>query len=328
MSDISGFNNLNNLNEPDRSAEPDCFYDIIIIGAGPAGLTAAVYAGRAEKRVLIIEKNSVGGQITYSPRVENYPAIDSVSGVDLAQRMLSQATSYGVDIRYDAVTSVDASGRIKTVYTAGGETLRARALIIAVGVKHRTLGVDGEEGLIGNGISFCAVCDGAFYRGKTVAVVGGGNSALQEALLLSESVKKLYVIQNLENFTGEKSLRARLTKKDNVECFMGSVVSALHSDKGLLSAITVKSGGAERLLGVDGLFVAVGLEPENGIFESAASLDGMGYFKSGEDCLTESAGVFVAGDCRAKKVRQVTTACADGTAAAVAACEYTDRNIF
>lgn len=299
-------------------------YDIIIIGGGPAGLTAAVYARRAGKSVLVIEKATFGGQITYSPKVENIPGFVSLSGNEFAERLVEQALEQGADIEAAEVVSVKDNGTTKTVVTDGDE-FEAKAVIIATGARHRLLGLEGEEALIGEGISFCAVCDGAFYEGKTVGVVGGGNSALQEALLLSELAEKVYVIQNLDDLTGEMSLRDQLRAKDNVEILLGTVVDALHGE-GELCGITVRrvADGAEDTLALDGLFVAIGLVPQNEPFGTLVALDERGYVRAGEDCTTSARGIFTAGDCRQKRIRQVATAAADGAVAALAACDYVD----
>lgn len=300
-------------------------YDIIIVGAGPAGLTAALYARRASKSVLVIEKETFGGQITFSPKVENIPGFAELSGNEFAEKMVDQILSQGADAENLEVTSVRDSGDHKVVVTDGGE-FEARAVIIATGARHRTLGITGESDLIGRGISFCAVCDGAFYRGQTVAVIGGGNSALQEALLLSDLVKKLYVVQNLDFLTGEARLQEQLRARDNVEIILGSVVEKyLTSDDGV-SGILIRreADGSERELDVDGVFLAVGLVPQNEPFADVLSLDERGYASAGEDCTVPTPGIFVAGDCRAKRIRQVTTAAADGAVAALAACDYVD----
>ena len=299
-------------------------YDIIVVGAGPAGLTAALYARRAEKSVLIIERSTFGGQMTYSPKIENYPGYVSLSGNELADKMVEQVLEQGAEVEMATVTEIRDEGDVKRVITEDGE-FEARAVIIATGVKHRMLGLAGEHELVGHGISFCAVCDGAFYRDMTVAVIGGGNSALQEALLLSEGCRKVYVIQNLDVFTGEASLVNRLREKSNVEFIMGTVVTDLVSD-GELRAIRLKSNcGQEDELKVDGMFVAIGLIPNNAPFSALAELNDYGYFASDETCITKTPGVFVAGDCRSKTIRQVTTATADGASAALAACRYLDR---
>ena len=298
-------------------------YDIGIVGAGPAGLTAAVYARRANKSVLLLDKGAFGGQITYSPKIENYPGFESISGSELADKMVSQALEQGADVEPENVLEVRDNGSTKTIVTEDGNEYECRAVILACGAKHRHLGLPNEEKFIGEGISFCAVCDGAFYTGKTVALVGGGNSALQEAILLSETSKKVYVIQNLAFLTGEKRLQEILAKKENVEVITSTLVSAI-ADTPSFSAITLKNAdtGEERELAVDGMFVAIGLEPENGAFENLVELDAAGYVNAEENCLTKTAGVFVAGDCRKKAVRQVATAIADGAVAAIAACRY------
>lgn len=300
-------------------------YDIVIVGAGPAGLTAAVYARRAGKSVLLLDKGAFGGQITFSPKVENYPGFESVSGTELADRMVEQVLSQGADVEVESVVEVKDLGKEKTVVTEEGNEYSCRAVILACGAKHRHLGLENEEKFIGEGISFCAVCDGAFYKNKTVALIGGGNSALQEAILLSETSEKVYVIQNLDFLTGEKRLEEILRGRGNVEIITGTVVSAI-ADGDEFHAITLKetATGKERELAVAGMFVAIGLVPENGAFQPLAELDAAGYFDSGEDCTTRTAGVFVAGDCRKKGVRQVTTATADGATAAIAACRYLD----
>ena len=299
-------------------------HDIVIIGAGPAGLTAALYALRADKTVLILEKGTFGGQITYSPQIENYPGFAQMSGNEFADKLVDQVISQGAELEMETVTAIRDNGTTKTVVTEDGEH-EAKAVIIATGVKHRQTGLAGENELVGAGISYCAVCDGAFFKGQTVAVLGGGNSALQEAVLLSEGCKKVYVIQNLDYFTGEAKLVEKLKEKDNVEFIMGTVISALHGETEL-KALTLKkeSDSTESELAVDGLFVAIGLIPQNDAFAEIAGLNEYGYIDSGEDCLTATQGVFVAGDCRSKKIRQITTATADGSVAALAACRYID----
>ena len=294
-------------------------YDIIIIGGGPAGLTAAIYARRANKTVLVMEKGTFGGQITSSPKVENIPGFISVSGNEFGEVLMEQAMELGAEVECLESLSVT-DGDIKTVTTDEGD-YQARALIIATGTKHRLLGLDREEEFIGNGISFCAVCDGAFYADKTVAVIGGGNSALQEAILLSKTSKKVYVVQNLDYFTGEEKLIEELKTTENIEAIMGAVVTELLGDDEL-SGIKIKRGEQIEELKIDGMFTAIGLIPQNEIFASLVKLNNWGYVDSGEDCLTTANGIFVAGDCRSKRIRQVATAAADGAVAALAACDY------
>ena len=297
-------------------------YDIIIIGGGPAGLTAALYACRANKKTLVIEKETFGGQITFSPKVENIPGFISLTGNEFAEKLVEQVLEQGADVEScEAIEIRD--GEIKTVVTDDGE-YQGKSVIIATGAKHRMLGLDGEERFVGEGISFCAVCDGAFYKNKIVAVVGGGNSALQEAILLSDTAKKVYVVQNLDFFTGEKKLVEQLEQLDNVEIILGVTVDSFVGDNELEGIVIKNSAGETRKLELDGLFVAIGLIPQNEAFKNVVKLDGRGYAEVDESCETETKGIFVAGDCRAKKIRQVTTAAADGAIAALAACDYVD----
>ena len=296
-------------------------YDIIVIGGGPAGLTAALYARRANKTALVIEKATFGGQITYSPKVENIPGFVALSGNEFAEKMIEQVMEQGADVECAEVTEV-IDGDIKIVKTDSGD-FEGKSVIVATGAKHRMLGLDREHEFVGEGISFCAVCDGAFYAGKTVAVIGGGNSALQEALMLSDLCKKVYVIQNLKSFTGEKKLQDLLAQKNNVEAIFGTTVESLMGD-GTLDGIVVKKGEERRTILIDGMFVAIGLIPQNEIVADLISLNAWGYVDAGENCLTNKKGIFVAGDCRSKRIRQVATACADGAVAALAACDYVD----
>ena len=299
-------------------------YDIIVIGGGPAGMTAALYSLRANKSVLVLEKGAFGGQITFSPLVENIPGHSALSGNDFAALLVEQVLEQGGDLDSVEVTEIR-GGDVKTVVTDSGE-YTAKAVIIATGAEHRRLGFENEENLIGSGISFCAVCDGAFYQGKYVGVVGGGNSALQEALLLSELCEKVTVIQNLAFLTGEQRLRDRLAKKKNVEVIFNSTVAELLGDDILNGIVIENTDGERKSIPLDGLFVAIGLVPKNAAFSNLIELDKYGYAVSDESCLSKTEGVFVAGDCRTKKVRQVTTACADGAVAALAACDYCDTH--
>ena len=298
-------------------------YDIIIVGAGPAGLTAAVYARRANKTVLILDKGAFGGQIAFSPKVENYPAFESITGAELADKMVEQALSQGADVEVENVIDVKVDGNIKTVITEDGNEFSAKSLIIAGGAKHRHLNVPNEEKFLGEGISFCAVCDGAFYKDKTVALIGGGNSALQEAILLSETSKKVIIVQNLDFLTGEKKLQEIIEKRDNIEVILGATVDSV-IDSSEFSGIIINKNGEKQELNVEGMFVAIGLEPDNGPFSKLVDLDQWGYVDADETCRTKTEGVFVAGDCRKKTLRQITTATADGAMAAVSACRYID----
>lgn len=301
-------------------------YDIIVIGGGPAGLTAAIYGRRQNKTVLVLEKNSFGGQTVYSPKIENYPGFTEMSGVEFSDKLVDQVLYQGAELEPAEALSVTVKDGIKTVHTDSGD-FDCKALILACGAKHRLLGLSGEEDLIGNGISFCALCDGAFYKDKEVAVIGGGNSALQEAVLLSQSCKKVTVIQNLAFLTGETKLADILNSKDNVEIIYNTVVTELIYD-GELNAIMINNTetGEEKKLDLDGMFVAIGLVPDTDVAKNLTTLDERGYIVSGEDTLTNVDGVFAAGDCRTKGVRQIATAIADGASAALGACKYIENN--
>ena len=300
-------------------------YDIIIIGGGPAGLTAATYALRAGKRVLVIEKNAFGGQITWSPRVENFPGFLSVSGAELGDRLLEQAMEQGADTELEEAAGVHFEENRWTVSCESGASFEGRALILAVGARPRMLGVEREEELVGSGVCYCAVCDGAFYAGRDVAVCGGGNSALQDALLLSESCSRVYLIHRRDTFRSEQKLVEALSARKNVEFVLNARVQALLGEEELTGLI-LEQNGVRRELAVEGMFVAVGHQPDNSVFAEYLELDRAGYAVSGEDCRSRTPGLFVAGDCRTKTVRQLTTAAADGAVAALAACESLDRN--
>ena len=300
--------------------------DIIVIGGGPAGMTAALYALRNGKSVLVLEKHGFGGQITYSPKVENWPGTAQMSGNEYADAFLEQILAQGAEVDLAEALRVEDHGDYKTVFTDDGQQRDARAVIIAAGVKHRMLGLPGENELVGEGISFCAVCDGDFYSGQTVCVAGGGNSALQEAILLAGKCAKVIMLQDLPEFTGEKKLQEILFSRPNVEKMTGVKITALNTEEGILRSVSVQpqAGGDEQQIACDGLFVAIGLIPENDAFAHLADLNKWGYFDSDERCETRTPGIFAAGDCRSKTVRQLTTAAADGATAALAACRYID----
>ena len=297
--------------------------DIIVVGGGPAGMTAALYARRNNKSVLVLEKNGFGGQITYSPKVENIPGNLSISGNEFAEKFLDQILAQGAEIDFATVTGVEKTEAGFTVHSDCGD-YESRAVILATGVKHRMLGLSGENELVGQGISFCAVCDGEFYRDKTVVVAGGGNSALQEAILLTENCKEVIMVQDLDFFTGEQKSRDVLFSRPNVKAVTGTTLKELVTEDGkLVGVVTEKTATGERnTISCDGLFVAIGLIPENDAFQDVTALNSYGYFDSDERCLTKTEGLFVAGDCRSKTLRQVVTASADGAMAAVAACRY------
>ena len=297
-------------------------YDIIVIGGGPAGLTAAIYARRASKSVLIIEKEGFGGQMTHSPKIENYPGYAVISGNELADAMLEQALGLGAEIEIDEVRKIT-GGEIKEVLT-DSSCFEAKAVIIAAGVRHRTLGVPGEERFIGDGISFCAVCDGAFYADRHVSVIGGGNSAMQEAIMLSERCSHVTVLQDMPYLTGEKALADIIAKKQNISVMYNCKVISFPGDNEF-KGVAILCDNEEKFIECDGCFIAIGLIPSNNMVADLIQLDKYGYVESGENCLTDEPGIYAAGDCRTKSVRQITTATADGATAALAACRYIDN---
>ena len=297
-------------------------YDIAVIGAGIAGMTAAIYARRAGKSVVIFEKESIGGQISLSPKVENYPGFTAVSGLELSDQVFAQASALGAELEVDEVLSVEKEGslfRVKAAYTEH----EAKAVIIASGLKHRRL--EAAEPFEGRGVSYCAVCDGAFYRGKTVAVVGGGNTAVSEAIYLSDICEKVCLIHRRTGYRAEKAVMDTLLSKPNIVRLENKVVERAEGEAKIEKLVlrdTVDDSLSE--LPVDGLFVALGHIPQNAAFEGLIELDGSGFAASDETTLTRTPGVFVAGDCRAKPVRQLTTAAADGASAGLAAAKYID----
>lgn len=297
--------------------------DIVIVGGGPAGLTAAIYARRAGKSVLVLEGSGFGGQIASSHLVENYPAIPAVNGADYSEALTSQAKTLGAETRFGRVSAVRREGE-GFVLTVRKKEIEGRSLILATGAKHRKLGVDREEELTGRGVSYCAVCDGAFFRDRDTAVVGGGDSALQAALFLSGIAKSVTLIHRRGEFRAQEMEVKAARERENITFALESKVTELLGQEALTGIVLEGKDGDRRELAVDGLFIEVGQEPDNGIFAGLAELDEGGYFRSGEDCRTRTPGVFVAGDCRGKELRQLTTAVADGSVAATAACRWLD----
>ena len=297
--------------------------DIIIIGAGTAGLSAAIYARRAGREAIILEALSYGGQIINTPEVENYPGIKHISGFDFATGLYEQATELGAKIVFAKATGITVNpDGSKTVHTAS-EDYNCKAVIIATGAKNRPLGLDREEELTGNGVSYCATCDGAFYKKQPVAVNGGGNTAVEDAAFLANYCSKVYVIHRRDSFRADEAEVAKLKAKENVEFVLNSTITKLIGENELEGVeVTDKISGETKILEVSGLFVAIGQMPDNNSFSSVVKLDEKGYITAGEDCLTETEGIFTAGDCRTKSVRQLTTAAADGAVAALAASAY------
>lgn len=293
-------------------------YDVIIIGCGPAGMTAALYLLRANKKVLILEKETIGGQISSSPLVENYPGISQISGSELSNNMYEQITNLGAEIELEEVVEIK-SGKTKTVITTDNK-YESKSIIIATGCKYRLLGIDNEEDLIGSGIHFCVSCDGAFYKNKIVAVIGGGNSAVINATYLSDICKKVFLIQKEKELTAEKALQERLRKKDNVEIILSHEIKKINGKESLESIVL----NDDTEIKLDGMFIAIGQIPQNDFIKNIINLDERNYIDS-EDAKTNEEGIFVAGDCRKKKYRQLTTACNDGTNAALEVINYLEN---
>ena len=296
-------------------------YDIIIIGAGPAGLTAAIYARRASKKVLVLEAKTYGGQIINTLDIENYPAAAHISGFDFATNLYNQAKELGAEIVFEKVIEIKNNDLEKEVHTSKN-IYKSKTLIIATGSDNRKLGLDNEDALIGKGISYCATCDGAFYKKKDVAVVGGGNTALEDALYLADIVNKVYLIHRRDEFRGEESTIKKLQEKNNVEFIYNSNVTKLNANEKLENIEVTNKDGSKKTLEVAGLFIAIGRIPENENFKELINTDESGYIKAGEDCKTNIEGIFVAGDNRTKEVRQLVTATSDGAISATAAIKY------
>ncbi|MEJ8734388.1 thioredoxin-disulfide reductase [Mediterraneibacter sp. ICN-202921] len=297
-------------------------YDIGIIGGGTAGMTAAIYGQRAGKRTVIIEGTNFGGQITSSTNVENYPGIASVSGSEFSMNLLDQAMKLGAETIVDQVSAVTKEEGMFVLETSE-KAYPCRSVILATGVTHRHLGIEKEEKLVGAGVSYCATCDGAFFRGRDVAVIGGGNTALQDAEFLSNYCRKVYLVHRRDEFRGEKSLVKRLEEKENVEFVLSATVKDILGESMVEGLILHNKKTEEDFqIEVSGVFVAIGHIPQNDRFKALVELDEGGFIEAKEDCLTSCPGVFAAGDCRTKEVRQLTTAAADGAVAGLAACKY------
>ncbi|NLC72270.1 MAG: FAD-dependent oxidoreductase [Ruminococcaceae bacterium] len=301
-------------------------YDIAIVGGGPAGLSAALNSLRAEKSVVLIEKNNFGGQIAVTPRLENYPGIKAVSGGEFVSSLLDQVTDLGCELELASVLGVEKKDSKFEIDTDSGKIF-AKSVILATGAAHKSLCLEREEELTGNGVSYCALCDGAFFKGKTVAVVGGGNTAVKEAGMLAGICNKVYIIHRRSEFRAEAANLRSLDSISNIEFLLDRCVTELHGDDEL-NAITVKymPDGSEEILPIDGLFVSIGSAPQNTAFAELADTDSIGWFSSDESCKTKTSGLFVAGDCRAKSIKQVVTAVSDGAVASAFACDYLNQN--
>ena len=294
--------------------------DIAVIGAGTAGLTAAIYARRAGRSVVVFEGEAPGGQIINTPKVDNFPAMPGISGYEYANKLYEQAQDQGAEFVFDTVRKVEGSYeegfRLTGEY---GSYCEARTLIIATGVKRRQMGIDGEQEYAGRGISYCATCDGAFFKGKTAAVFGGGNTAVEDAIYLAGICSKVYIIHRRLQFRADQTLVDELLSYDNVETKLPFTVSGINGRKTLESVTLTSIDGHEEELATDALFVAIGLIPDNSVFKDLVELDPEGYVIADEDCETSAPGVFAAGDCRVKEIRQLVTAASDGATAAIRA---------
>lgn len=300
-------------------------YDVLIVGAGTAGMTAGIYVQRAGKKALVLDEKGYGGQIVNTATVENYPGFVNISGTEFTERIHEQAVELGVDFKVEKVKNAKKKGEVFVVST-GDSQYEVKSVIIATGVKNRELGIPGEEKFKGSGVSFCATCDGNFFKGRDIAIIGGGNTALEDAEVMSGIANKVYLVHRRDEFRGDKLTVKRLSVKDNVEFVLNSKpveITGGFAVDGLKVENT--EDGSPKTLKVDGIFVAVGQTPDNKAFEGLVKLDSAGYVDAGEDCVTSAEGIFVAGDCRTKKVRQLTTAASDGSVAAAGAVEYINR---
>lgn len=300
-------------------------YDIIIVGAGPAGLTAAMYARRASKKVLVLEAKSYGGQIINTLDIENYPVAPHISGFDFATKLYEQAKELGAEIRFEKAIDIKDNGVSKHIETVNN-TYEAKAVILATGSENKKLGIENEDELVGKGISYCVTCDGAFYKNKDVAIQGGGNTALEDALYLSDIAKMVYLIHRRNEFRADASIINKVKKKNNVKLIYNSVVTKLNANERLESIEITDNDGNVSTIEVSGLFIAIGSIPETQNFKNVINLDDSGYIIAKEDCKTSVAGIYVAGDSRTKEVRQLVTATSDGAIAATAAIEYVNNN--
>lgn len=296
-------------------------YDIIIIGAGMAGMTAALYALRTGRSVLILEAETVGGQIANSPRVENYPTIEAIGGSELSNRLFEQVLALGCEFELERVLHIDKVAERQFVVTTDYGTHLGRSIILAGGAKHRPLGLEREQDLVGKGVSYCAVCDGPFFKGEDVALIGGANSALQYALALAGYCNSVHMLVMLDYFMGEQALIQAVQSTPNIHIYMQTVCTRFLGENEV-EGVHIRNQQGEMDIPVKGVFIAIGQMPDNKAFDNLVQLDRQGYIVADESCRTTTDGVFAAGDCRTKAVRQLTTAAADGAVAAIAACSY------
>lgn len=301
-------------------------YDIIIIGGGAAGMTAALYSLRSGKSVLLLEKETIGGQISQSPRVENFPSIKEIAGNEFSDKLFEQILDLGAEFELDTVNKIEKNDNIFTVITEYSQ-YKSKAVIIAAGVKHRKIGIANEDELIGKGVSYCAVCDGPFYKDEDVCLIGDGNTSLQYAILLSNYCRKVYLCTLFDKFFGDKTLVDKIKERENIKIIHNVSLTEFKYENELTGLIFENTIDNSKLdLTVKGCFIAIGQVPANDIFANVVDIDEKGYIIANENLETKTPGVFVAGDCRGKKIRQLTTAVADGAIASVGAVAYIDRN--
>lgn len=300
-------------------------YDIIIIGAGPAGLTSAIYACQARKNILLLEKESYGGQILKADKIKNYPGFNEISGFEFATKLYNQVNALEPDIKFEEAIEIKSYDDYKEVIT-NKNSYKTKSMVIASGAKSRRLGLNNEDKLIGKGISYCSTCDGMFFKDKIVAITGGGNNAIDDALYLSNICKKVYVIYRRKDFRFDSINLSKLKSKENVTFILNSnIINIIGNEK--LESIIIKENDTnnETTLNIDGLFIAIGHIPVSSMCKNIINTDKAGYIISNEDCTTNIEGIFVAGDIRVKEIRQLTTACSDGTIAVLNACKYLNK---
>lgn len=300
-------------------------YDIIIIGAGPSGMTAGIYAGIARKKVLILEKETYGGQILKANCIKNYPGLSNISGVEYAEKLYDQIKELDIDIKFESAIEIKNYDYEKVVIT-NKSSYKTKTIIIASGAKNRKLGLNNEDNLIGKGLSYCSTCDGMFFKDKVVAITGGGNNAIDDALYLSNICKKVYVIYRRKEFKFDSINLSNLRKKDNVEFILDTIITDLKG-KDRLESISLEKNDTREIstLNIDGLFIAIGHIPVSDMCNNLIETDKFGYIISNEDCTTNIDGIFASGDIRVKDIRQLTTACSDGTISAINACKYIEK---
>jgi thioredoxin reductase (NADPH) len=301
-------------------------YDLIIVGGGPGGLTAGIYAMRAAMKTVLVEKGPAGGQIMLSDEVENWPGTERIGGAELAMNMANHAESYGLEVRNQEVVAIEPGLDVHTVRLDSGERIAAHAVILSTGGSPRQLGIPGESEFYGKGVSYCAVCDGFFFRGKTVMVIGGGDSAVEEALYLAKLAKRVYIVHRRDELRASRILQQRAMNDCNIEILWNNVPVEIHAGSGAVERVTLKDTqtGETRDMPVDGVFIFIGFQPNNAVVPAGVKLNAQGYVITDTKCETDIPGIFAVGDLREKYARQIVTAAADGAVAALAAAHFVE----